>query len=304
MVSAGYIGSRSDRAVGSGLGAGGENYNLAPPGPGNVNTRRPFFAQLPGVTNITVRESKYKQWYDALQLMFQRRYRAGLTLSTHYTLANAELTAWSPWDITIVEQFTNATLVKHRYVFTADYELPFRFGNQTAQHVLGGWQVNASAFWQSGLPFDVTNQNAAVNNGGTDRPNLVGDPNLPKSERTVDRWFNTACVRAAGGVHRRKRTPEHDDRSIAAPARPVVLQERGTRCCPTFAGALGDLQRLEYGEFRAAEQPARQPAVRPDHEHWQFDRAADAVWRPVRLLSSERTRVDVEPGSKGEGRGS
>jgi hypothetical protein len=43
------------------------------------------------------------------------------------------------------------------------------------------------------LPFDVTNQNAAVNNGGTDRPNLVGDPNLPKSERTVDRWFNTAA---------------------------------------------------------------------------------------------------------------
>ena len=193
VVSAGYIGSRSDRAVGSGLGAPGENYNLAAPGPGNVNTRRPFFAQLPGVTNITVRESKYKQWYDAMQLMFQRRYRAGLTLSTHYTLANAELTAWSPWDITIVERFTNSTLVKHRYVFTAGYELPFRFGNQTAQHVLGGWQVNASAFWQSGLPFDVTNQNAAVNNGGTDRPNLVGDPNLPKSERTVDRWFNTAA---------------------------------------------------------------------------------------------------------------
>ena len=44
------------RAVGSGLGAPGEN-NLAAPGPGNVNTRRPFFAQLPGVTNITVRES-------------------------------------------------------------------------------------------------------------------------------------------------------------------------------------------------------------------------------------------------------
>ena len=91
----------------------------------------------------------------------------------------------------------------------------------------------------------------------------------PPEERADGRpVVQYGCVRAAGGVHRRKRTPEHDDRSIAAPARPVVLQERGTRCCPTFAGALGDLQRLEYGEFRAAEQPARQPAVRPDHEHW------------------------------------
>jgi hypothetical protein len=193
VVSVGYIGSRTSRAVGSGLGAGGENYNLPAPGPGNVQTRRPFFAQLPGVTNITVRESKYRQWYDSMQLQFQRRYRAGLTLATHYTLANGEVEAWTPWDRTIVERFTNPTEVKHRYVLTATYELPFQFGNQIVRHVLGDWQVNASGWWQSGLPFDITNQNAAVNNGGGDRPNLVGDPELPSGERTIDRWFNTAA---------------------------------------------------------------------------------------------------------------
>ena len=58
VVSVGYIGTRSDRAVGGNLGAGGANYNLAPLGPGNVQTRRPFFSTLPGVTNLTVRESK------------------------------------------------------------------------------------------------------------------------------------------------------------------------------------------------------------------------------------------------------
>ena len=196
VVSAGYIGSRTDRAVGSGFGGGGENYNQPAPGPGNVQTRRPFASTLPNVTNITVRESKYKQWYDAMQLMFQRRYRAGLTVSTHYTLANAELEAWAPWDRTLVERFTNSTEIKHRYVATASYELPFKFTNQAANAVLGGWQANVSGWWQSGLVFDVTNQNAAVNNGGGDRPNLIGDPNLPKDERTLDRWFNTAAFAA------------------------------------------------------------------------------------------------------------
>ena len=193
VVSAGYIGSRSDRAVGATIGGPGENYNMPAPGPGNVQTRRPFFSQLPGVTTITVRESKYRQWYDAMQLMFQRRYRAGLTVATHYTLADAEVETFAPWDRTIVERFTNPTEVAHRYVLQATYELPFSFGNPVAEHLLGGWQVNGSGYWQSGLPFDVTNQNAAVNNGGGDRPNLVGDPNLPKSERTIDRWFNTAA---------------------------------------------------------------------------------------------------------------
>jgi len=59
--------------------------------------------------------------------------------------------------------------------------------------VLGGWQLNASAFWQSGLPFDITNGAARTNTGAADRPNLVADPTLPASERTLNRWFNTAA---------------------------------------------------------------------------------------------------------------
>jgi len=39
----------------------------------------------------------------------------------------------------------------------------------------------------------VTNAAARMNTGGTDRPNLIGDPELPKSERTLQRWFNTAA---------------------------------------------------------------------------------------------------------------
>jgi hypothetical protein len=193
VASVGYVGSRTDRGVGSALGAPGANYNLAPAAPGNVQTRRPFFGDFPGVTNINVRESRFRQWYDALQLVFQRRYQAGLSLATHYTFAHGEWESWAPWDISIVERFTAPLDIRHKYVFQATYELPRPSGGGIVGHVLGGWQVNASAFWQSGLPFDVTNAVARTNTGGTDRPNLIADPGLPADERTLNRYFNTAA---------------------------------------------------------------------------------------------------------------
>ena len=193
VASVGYVGSRSDRWIGGGSGAPGRNYNLPPIGPGNIDTRRPFFSVLPGVTNITVRESDYGAWFDSLQLVFERRFRAGWSFTTHYTYAVGEWESWVPWDTARTERFRSDNEIRHKYVLTATYELPGRDLGGVAGSVLGGWQVNASAFWQSGLPFNVTNGAARTNTGAADRPNLICDPVLPGGERTLDRWFNTSC---------------------------------------------------------------------------------------------------------------
>ena len=192
-VSVGYLGSRSSRAVGTGLGAPAANYNLAPMAAGNIQTRRPYFSALPLVTNITLRESKFHQWYDSLQVQFQRRYRAGLMLTTHYTWASGEWDGWAPWDITITERFPNPLLIRHKWVVTAAYELPGKSLQGAAGHLLGGWQANIAAFVQSGLPYDVTNAVSRTNTGGADRPNMTCDPNPPSGQRTLNRWFNTDC---------------------------------------------------------------------------------------------------------------
>ena len=66
-------------------------------------------------------------------------------------------------------------------------------------NLVAGWQVNVSTFWMSGSPWGVSNSTDRTNTGPTsvnDRPNLVGDPSLPNSERTLDRWFNTAAFEA------------------------------------------------------------------------------------------------------------
>ena len=190
VVSAGYIGSRGDRVAVANV-----PVNLAPVGPGTVQPRRPYNSALPGISAITIFKSDYESSYDALQLVFQRRYRDGLTFNTNYTLAHNVNTGPAPWDVNRRERFDAPNDVRHRWVLSANYELPFARSRQgVSGAAFGGWQINAIAQWQTGLPFDITNAAARANTGGNDRPNLVGDPSL--DQPTIGRWFNTAAFEA------------------------------------------------------------------------------------------------------------
>jgi hypothetical protein len=87
------------------------------------------------------------------------------------------------------------TDVSQRLVISAIYELPFGRGrrfdpsNAVLRKVVGGWQLNTIGVLQTGLPLTVR----GANNQGADRPNSTGtSAELPKSERTAQRWFDTA----------------------------------------------------------------------------------------------------------------
>jgi hypothetical protein len=97
--------------------------------------------------------------------------------------------------------------VKQRFVASYVWELPFgkgrKFGNDwgtAADLVLGGWQVTGIHALQSGLGLTATLGGASVLNIGGERrarPNLIGNPVLPESERTLARWFNINAFQAA-----------------------------------------------------------------------------------------------------------
>jgi hypothetical protein len=81
------------------------------------------------------------------------------------------------------------------------YELPFGKGKRFlggAQGLLGavagGWTVTSISTVQTGRPLAL---NTATNNtnslGGGSRPNNAGNASLDSSERTLDRWFDTAA---------------------------------------------------------------------------------------------------------------
>ena len=188
VIGGGYVGSR-----GAHVAFAIPNLDLAPAGPGAIQPRRTYFAQLPNVTTIGLFESDFESTYNALQVTFQRRHRSGLTIGSNYVLAHTQWTQPTPNDVSIIERFDADFDIRHRFVFSANYELPFgASATGAAKALIGGWQVNGVMYLQSGLPFNVTNSTQRANtSGGADRPNLVGNPELDNP--TVDQWFNTAA---------------------------------------------------------------------------------------------------------------
>jgi hypothetical protein len=187
VIGAGYLGmyqSHLTQYIG--------NVDLAPAAAGTIQPRRVYAATLPGVSAIPLISSDYLGTYNALQLTFQRRQRRGLTLSSNYTLAHSVVTNAAPWDATVTERYDSNFDVRHRFVFSANYELPFLNSSAGVTHaVLAGWQVNAVASYHTGTPFTVTNGSARSNTGGTDRPNQVSDPGL--ANPTIAQWFDVAA---------------------------------------------------------------------------------------------------------------
>lgn len=96
--------------------------------------------------------------------------------------------------------------VKQRLVASYVWELPWglnrvwgRSWNRALDTFLGGWSLSGIHTIQGGLGLTATLAgNTVLNLGGERRarPNVVGDPILPSSQRTVQRWFNTGAFAA------------------------------------------------------------------------------------------------------------
>src|SRR5579863_4156919 len=73
------------------VGAGGRKLAMAgetdqaPPGPGAVQPRRHFYAQLPGISSISVGFTQGTSDYSSLQSSLERRFNNGFTLSSNFT---------------------------------------------------------------------------------------------------------------------------------------------------------------------------------------------------------------------------
>jgi hypothetical protein len=204
VVDVGYVGSRSynlKKITG---------YNNPLPGPGSIDARRPFqqfgWIQWPA----SIGSGKY----HGLQLRAEQRLRNGFTVLSAYTLGKSmddtsgvrpgggdTLFVNDPSCNTSCEWGRSSFDVRHRWVTSTLVELPVgrgrRYGNGLpafADAVLGGWQIGGILTLESGLPAtpNAGRDTGNVGVGAGNRPMLTGiDPNLPASERTVDRFFRT-----------------------------------------------------------------------------------------------------------------
>ncbi len=177
--------------------------NAATPGPGALQARRRF----PAFASIQMWLGNGDSNYNALEVKLQRRPGPdGLSLLLAYTFSKV-IDISSSGGETIspnVSRSLNRGMgegsVPGRLVLTPGYRSPFGPGRKFLTdnplgHVLGGWTVwgvltlAAGDYLTASMPSDSLN----VGSTASFRPNVLRDPNMPASERTPQRWFDTSA---------------------------------------------------------------------------------------------------------------
>src|SRR6185436_21004112 len=180
------------------------NINQArPSATGTVQSRRP----IQPWANIVITESTGNSNYNAGLLKVEKRMHSGLSVLSSYAWSkmiddgpdDSGGTANGAQDELNrrAERGVSAFDTRHRLTLSYVYELPFGRGRRFATNaggalgqIIGGWELSGISVFRTGLPFTPTISGDNSQTGPSkDRPNLIGDPVLPKSERTVDRWF-------------------------------------------------------------------------------------------------------------------
>jgi outer membrane receptor protein involved in Fe transport len=179
-------------------------------------TRSQSLRPYPAYLNITVQNPPLGQTrYDSAQLKVDRRFSSGLGFLGAYTWSRLvgdvgrniidfatvggapQSSVGCGQDSKFDRQSCRSVEpqdVTHSFVVSTVYELPFGKGQRYLTSgplaaIAGGFQINGILALRSGLPLVVR----GANNRAADRPNLVGDPELPSDERTLARWFNTSA---------------------------------------------------------------------------------------------------------------
>lgn len=176
----------------------------------NANNRRPFA----GLSSAFQVSSAFNSNYHGLQVTATQRLSRGLSFQASYTWSKAIDDTSLPTSFFTIpgqprraqdsrnlraERGLSGFDLRHRFVLSHIYEFPFfqKYGG-VVTFLLGGWRLSGILSLQSGYPFTVVDSaNPSLDNTSTagDRPDLLRNPNLPSSQRTPDRWFDTGAFR-------------------------------------------------------------------------------------------------------------
>jgi len=203
MLEVGYVGSK-----GTHVDSSMRNWNEAPPGPGDIQSRRPY----PEYANIR-REYFYGNTnYNSLQARFEHRFSAGLSYTAAYTwshLFDDEYNTMNSGGCACQnardlrpEYASSAFDQRHRLVMGFVWEVPFGKSLSGATALLArGWSLNGIITLTSGSPFDVNesfdSQNNDGLNEGQERPDLVSGVPMTVRNKNASMWFNPAAFTAS-----------------------------------------------------------------------------------------------------------
>jgi hypothetical protein len=190
-----YVGSKHDHFPLYGV-----NFNQPEPGPGALQPRRPY----PAFNNLTAYMFNSSGTYHALQARAEKRFSKNFGFLTSYTWSKTLDDSEGFEGGRSVDQWKEKALGsmqrEHNLTTAFNYLLPVGKGqellnqvNPVLNMIVGGWQLSGILTLQSGSPFNVSVSGDVANCGCTNRPNRVGDGNLPSGQRGVNGWFDVSA---------------------------------------------------------------------------------------------------------------
>ena len=202
----GYVGSRGHDLISA------RDVNQPPASPSPFN-----FRPNPAFADITLIESRASSRYNALQMRYQQRAEAGLSVLAAYTYGKSSDDASGFFASTGDPNFPQNSLdpaaeesrssfdIRHKVSAAFSYPLPIGDGRRwlssgMAGKILSEMELQAVYLLTSGRPFtvailptiDVSNTGRSnLGFGYNDRPNVTGDPGMSKP--SPEQWFNTGA---------------------------------------------------------------------------------------------------------------
>ena len=171
--------------------------NTPPPGPGDVQARRPYPYMLQQWFDQSVGDSRY----NALQVTLNKRTSHGVTFLVAYTLSHsnddgcglgANCNSTNPYNRR-VDYGTSDTNQENAFSAAFTLQSPFTSNsNKWVSSLAGGWALNGIAQIASGWPYTITNSGDPENVGSIsqERVDVVGNPNSGSGLKTPAHWFN------------------------------------------------------------------------------------------------------------------
>jgi hypothetical protein len=183
-----------------------ENMCLAPPDPNTGTCSRPL-AQF---GEVDIKRNDGTSSFNALNLSLQRSFTKGWMWQTQYmwshsindgSVGGGEANAPENVNCRPCERGPSIYDIRHNFVSTSTYDLPFGPGRRFLNHsgalgkVLGGWSLSGTGLWHTGHPLTplIGLDPSAIPNGESisdQRPDLVpGVPVIPPGQNR-NNWIN------------------------------------------------------------------------------------------------------------------
>ena len=227
--------------------------------------------------------------YHGFYTKLEQRFSRGLSYLVSYTRSKLMDDASSVFDASILtgpvanfpvadsfnrrlERDYSTGDIPHVFVASAVWDIPFGANRRSrVAGVLGAlvndWTLTGVLTLQSGIPIAVTQttNNNAFAGFGTQRPNLIGDPDAPCRRAVGQPVVQHDRVRGGAAVHDRHELAQPGARAGLSQSRPRRDAADRAAGGQGAGSAGGGLQRHEHAAAGGAEHHGRLGGLRDDH---------------------------------------